>query len=311
MARAGHDRDRRAAALRKKGPAARPDRAHPGRRRTDRRATHRRRRGGHAHRAVEEHRRIGAGRHRPHRGVRLHRHDHAAAEAGSSTWRRWSGPSRSRRRSPTPPTPEARRTGRTRSRSARDAHRVAHARGARGEADPSAARDRATTSAARCRRRPAPAAEAGPLRRFYLALPFSPRGRPGPPGTVAELRLTALPEAPAAVTATLVGRCGSPRVGTVGRSHRLSPRPLAAIRAVSARQSATGRPPTSARRSPPDGPTRYNVYREIAAPTPDASPTRRSSQPPRRLPRRSRQAKAEPAGEGVPGADQPAHRSTR
>ncbi len=46
--------------------------------------------------------------------------------------------------------------------------------------------------------------EPGPLRRFYSALAFSPRGRPGPPGIVAELRLTALPEAPISVRATLV-----------------------------------------------------------------------------------------------------------
>jgi hypothetical protein len=37
------------------------------------------------------------------------------------------------------------------------------------------------------------------LRRFYTAFPFSPRGRPGPPGAVGELPLLTLPEAPPSV----------------------------------------------------------------------------------------------------------------
>ena len=55
---------------------------------------------------------------------------------------------------------------------------------------------RASASRSDRARAGATAAEAGPLRRFYFALPFSPRGRPGPPSAIAELRLTALPEAP-------------------------------------------------------------------------------------------------------------------
>jgi hypothetical protein len=49
-----------------------------------------------------------------------------------------------------------------------------------------------------------PPAETGPLRRFYFPLPFSPRGRPGPPGIIAELRLTTLPDPPVDVRATYV-----------------------------------------------------------------------------------------------------------
>ena len=43
-------------------------------------------------------------------------------------------------------------------------------------------------------------------RRFYLAIPFSVRGRPGPPGMQAELVLTALPDPPSEVRATYTTR---------------------------------------------------------------------------------------------------------
>ena len=110
------------------------------------------------------------------------------------------------------------------------------------------------------------AAETGPLRRFYLALAFSPRGRPGPPGTVAELRLTALPDAPIDGDGDAHRRRGSPRVGAVGRSHRLSPRPLAPIRALAARQSAA-RPHRPRRDGATRGPDSLQRVPRIAAPT--------------------------------------------
>ena len=41
-----------------------------------------------------------------------------------------------------------------------------------------------------------------PLKRFYVAIAFSERGRPGPPSTVVELPLTPLPDAPPGVRVT-------------------------------------------------------------------------------------------------------------
>ena len=41
-----------------------------------------------------------------------------------------------------------------------------------------------------------------PLQRFYLAIPFTDRGRNGPPSAEAGFVLTPLPEPPAAVLAT-------------------------------------------------------------------------------------------------------------
>jgi len=105
----------------------------------------------------------------------------------------------------------------------------------------------------------------GSLRRFYLALAFSPRGRPGPPSTVAELPLTLLPDAPQNVTATHTADAAvlawEPAGGLVGfvleRSLTREASPL-----------EDSSPPDAAPRSTPadlpDGPTRYNVYREIA-----------------------------------------------
>jgi hypothetical protein len=105
--------------------------------------------------------------------------------------------------------------------------------------------------------------EPGPLRRFYLALPFSPRGRLGPLGAVAELRLTELPDPPAAVKAThladVVRLEWEPSGGLLGflldraLPHELSP--LDNPPPVSASAAAA---------SAPEGPTRYNVYLEIA-----------------------------------------------
>ena len=131
--------------LRKEGPAARAHRAHSGRRRTDRGATHRQRDRGDGHRAVEEHRRIGAGGHRSHRGLRLHGADRAAARTvprrGDARRNHRGRDARSRRHSS-----GSRNAGRTPARNSRDAHRGAHARDARGETDPTTARHRAPAS---------------------------------------------------------------------------------------------------------------------------------------------------------------------
>jgi hypothetical protein len=113
---------------------------------------------------------------------------------------------------------------------------------------------------------PVAAAPTGPLRRFYYALPFSPRGRPGPPGMIAELRLTTLPEAPrnvkAIYLADLVRLEWEPSGGLIGfllersLSPELSPldNPLPEPDSASDTLSAL------------QGPTRYNVYREVAPP---------------------------------------------
>jgi len=108
-------------------------------------------------------------------------------------------------------------------------------------------------------------ADAGSLRRFYLALAFSPSGRPGPPGSVAEVPLTLLPDAPPNVTAThtadAVVLAWEPAGGLVGFV-------LERALAKEASPLEDSPPPDAASRPSaaglPDGPTRYNVYREGA-----------------------------------------------
>jgi hypothetical protein len=111
---------------------------------------------------------------------------------------------------------------------------------------------------------PGRAAETGPLRRFYYALAFSPRGRPGPPGTLGELRLTTLPVAPSALKATFVADSvrleWEPSGGLIG---------FLLERALPPELSPLDDPlPDSASSSASEatlqGPTRYNVYRELA-----------------------------------------------
>jgi hypothetical protein len=111
---------------------------------------------------------------------------------------------------------------------------------------------------------PGTAVETGPLRRFYFALPFSPRGRPGPPGMIAELRLTTLPPAPTELKATHVPDAvrleWEPSGGLIGfllergLAPELSPLDDPMPDAV----------PSSAAPAPLQGPTRYNVYRQLA-----------------------------------------------
>lgn len=110
-----------------------------------------------------------------------------------------------------------------------------------------------------------PVAEIGPLRRFYYALAFSPRGRPGPPpSTIAELRLTVLPDAPSEVKATFgvdaVRLEWEPSGGVIGSLfERALPPELSPL------DTPQPEPPAEpATTGLLQGPTRYNVYREIA-----------------------------------------------
>lgn len=109
---------------------------------------------------------------------------------------------------------------------------------------------------------PGAPAETGPLRRFYYALPFSPRGRPGPPGPIAELRLTTLPMAPTELKATFVADAvrleWEPSGGLIGfLLERALPPELSPL--------DDPEPSSSTAATAAQGPIRYNVYREIAA----------------------------------------------
>jgi hypothetical protein len=114
-----------------------------------------------------------------------------------------------------------------------------------------------------------------PLRRYYAAFGFSARGRPGPPGAGAEFAVSDLPEPPAVVRAPYSERSvsleWSPSGGVVGF---LFERPLLAeevplderLEPVVQAPVSPGAAATAAGPSPsvPDGPTRYNIYRDLA-----------------------------------------------
>jgi hypothetical protein len=117
-----------------------------------------------------------------------------------------------------------------------------------------------------------PAADVGgQLRRFYLALAVSPRGRIGPPGMVAEIPLTPLPDPPLSIVATYAADAISvswePAGGVVGALlDNVLPLESSPID-----EPADAPSPQTAPSPAPDGPTRYNVYREIE-PAADAIP---------------------------------------
>lgn len=106
------------------------------------------------------------------------------------------------------------------------------------------------------------------LRRFYLAIPFSGRGRPGPPGAQAEMVLTSLPDPPTDVRLTYSGSMLSviwqPSGGLFGflLDRGLAPEPVPFVQAPSpvALAAAVVVPDTAV----PPGPTTYNVYRQVA-----------------------------------------------
>jgi hypothetical protein len=106
-----------------------------------------------------------------------------------------------------------------------------------------------------------PARSPGAPRRFYIAIPFSQRGRPGPPGAQAELALAVPPDPPtdlrATYDATSVSLVWEPSGGLVGflldRQAGVEPPPFDELPAPSG-ETAPGAGSTSA-------PTTYRVYR--------------------------------------------------
>ncbi len=125
----------------------------------------------------------------------------------------------------------------------------------------------------------------GQLRRFYIAVAFSDRGRAGPQSVPAELPLTPVPPAPEALqvvyTAGAVELTWEPAGGLLGflldralpletlpSDEEAPPRPAAATAAT-----ATDVPIL------PAGPTRYNVYRDLA-PDPLVLPPATVTRPP-------------------------------
>ena len=103
------------------------------------------------------------------------------------------------------------------------------------------------------------------LRRFYLAIPFSQRGRPGQAGTQAELVLTALPDPPTGVRITYdaltLSLMWEPSGGLLGFLLDRPPPPEPVPFDTPPLASAV--PPTLDAAVPP-GPTTYNVYRDLA-----------------------------------------------
>lgn len=120
------------------------------------------------------------------------------------------------------------------------------------------------------------------LQRFYMAIPFSQRGRTGPPGMQAGLVLTRLPDRPFAVRASStpagVELTWEPSGGLLGflLDRPLAPEPLP-FGAVAAPTPTVPQPVDA---SVPPGPTTYNVYRVMAPdplvlaspPVPESSP---------------------------------------
>jgi hypothetical protein len=114
------------------------------------------------------------------------------------------------------------------------------------------------------------------LERFYMAIAFSGRGRPGPPGKAAQFPLVEVPDPPAFVSApyteTTVAVEWPPSGGIIGFlfNNALPPEeppldeafePIVTTPSVAPNETLL-----------PSGPVRYNVYREVA-PDPFAFPS--------------------------------------
>jgi hypothetical protein len=116
------------------------------------------------------------------------------------------------------------------------------------------------------------------LRRFYMAIAFSARGRPGPPGAAADFPLVETPAAPAFVNAryteTMMNLEWPPAGGIIGF---LFDRPLAPEEPPldEALEPVTSAAPSDANAAIAPGPVKYNVYRDAGADPfafPDTSP---------------------------------------
>ncbi len=107
--------------------------------------------------------------------------------------------------------------------------------------------------------------ESRALRRYYMVVAYSDRGRGGPPSTVTDIVLTPLPEAPtelhAIYDAEAVTLTWAPSGGILGFLLERAPLPSAS--------PLDDVPPSAEPGAVLTGPTRYNVYREIP-PEPDA-----------------------------------------
>jgi hypothetical protein len=101
-----------------------------------------------------------------------------------------------------------------------------------------------------------------PLRRYYMAIPLSDRGRGGPPSTVVDILLTPLPDAPLDLHVTYdaeaITLTWEPSGGILGFLLGRAPLPSSS--------PIDDLPPSAEGGGVLTGPTRYNVYREIAPP---------------------------------------------
>jgi hypothetical protein len=141
----------------------------------------------------------------------------------------------------------------------------------------------------------APPPESQVLRRFYLAIAYSDRGRTGPPSAILAVPLDALPDAPADVAIDVAAEgvtvTWPPSGGLVGylADHALP------FEVAPFDEPASATPGAAAAAAQP--PARYNVYRELGpdpvavllpsvgaeAPDPGAAPTPVNAQPLERL----------------------------
>ena len=121
-----------------------------------------------------------------------------------------------------------------------------------------------------------PASPPGILRRFYVTLAYSDRGRPGPPSTPVEVPLTAVPDAPAGLdivyTADSTVLSWQPAGGLLGFL-------LDAAMPLETLSEDDAPPAVVDPLALPPGPTRYQVYR-TDAPDPLVLPPPASDKPP-------------------------------
>jgi hypothetical protein len=112
-----------------------------------------------------------------------------------------------------------------------------------------------------------PPAQPLPLRRFYVAYAFSPRGTPGPTGTVAEFVLHPLPPPPAEVeaqyTQTGVSLTWEPSGGLVGFLLERTLPDEPPIDDLDAPEPTVPAAPAAPVVATITGPTRYLVYKEV------------------------------------------------